>query len=112
MSDSPRASRLGPHGGYRQKKSAIAGQGDEKGGQGDEDADAALRSRGTNRRYILERLARDGYFDLIEAIEQRQLSCFAAAVAVGYARRRRTKSGEDCNQARRRAYELAKAMIG
>jgi len=84
--------KLGKHGGKR-----IKGQ------QGNA---VTLRSRGNSRDYILARLEREGLTDWIEAILLRKISAFAVAVELGWAKRPQTLSGENCNQARRRAFDI------
>jgi hypothetical protein len=73
-----------------------------------------LRSRGTSRAYIVERLIRDQRLDLLEAIEARQISAFAAAVECGYARRRARRTGgvdeDDCNVTKTRKHAMATAL--
>jgi hypothetical protein len=41
----------------------------------------------------------------------RRISAFAAAVELGWAKRPQTLRGEDCNQARRGAFDI-RALIG
>jgi len=47
---------------------------------------------GTNRKYILARLKRDGYQTLLQAVLDRRLSPFGAGCLAGYFKRRRTIS--------------------
>jgi hypothetical protein len=89
--------KLGKHGGKR-----------TKGQQGD---NVTLRSRGNSREYILARLEREGLTDWIEAIRMRRISAFAVAVELGWCKRPQTLHGENCNQARRRAFDI-RALIG
>jgi hypothetical protein len=89
--------KLGKHGGKR-----IKGQ---QGGN------VTLRSRENSRDYILARLEREGLTEWVEAILTRKISAFAVAVELGWAKRPQTLSGEDCNQARRRAFDI-RALIG
>jgi hypothetical protein len=104
MSDAPRASRLGPHGGHRRSKATTAGQGDDN-------HDITLKARGTSRRYIVERLIRDQRFDLVEGIKSRQISAFSAAVEAGYVRRRKTGVvNDDHNLTRTRKHAMAEAL--
>src|SRR5262245_1758851 len=104
MSDEPRSSKLGPHGGPRHPKTETAGQGHEN-------SDITLRPRGTGRAYVLARLERDERFDLIEGIKQRQISCFAAGVEAGYFKRRPTGviDGEH-NKTKLRAFGMAQVL--
>src|SRR5215813_1344115 len=67
----------------------------------------------TSVNYILRRLEREGFTDLIEGIRARRISAFATAVELGWARRPQTLHGENSNQAKRRRYAFdAKAWIG
>jgi hypothetical protein len=61
------------------------------------------RPTGTSRAYFLERLKREGRADLLAAIENGQLSAYAAAEAAGYVTRRPILGTGSTNQARRRA---------
>src|SRR5262249_18572070 len=97
MPDNLGQPKLGKHGGKR-----------TKGQQGD---NVTLRSRGNSREYILARLEREGLTDWIEAILLRKISAFAVAVELGWAKRPQTLSGENCNQARQRAFDI-RALIG
>src|SRR5262249_7645664 len=97
MSDAPRVSKLGPHGGYRRPKTETAGQ----------DSNATLKSRG--REYVIERLIRDQRFDLVEAIEQRQVTAFAVACQLGW-RRRRNIRDPDLNKTKLREFAMATAL--
>jgi hypothetical protein len=80
--------KLGKHGGKR-----------TKGQQGNA---VTLRSRGNSREYLTE---------WVEAILTRKISAFAVALELGWAKRPQTLSGENCNQARRRAFDI-RALIG
>jgi hypothetical protein len=62
---------------------------------------------------ILNRLERDGHFDLLEAVHQRQISAFAAGCIAGYCKRPPTKSapGED-GRSRRRLFNEAVLLRG
>jgi hypothetical protein len=60
---------------------------------------------------ILARLEREGLTEWVEAILTRKISAFAVAVELGWAKRPQTLSGENCNQARRRAFDI-RALIG
>jgi hypothetical protein len=97
MPDDPDQPKLGKHGGKR-----IKGQ------QGNA---VTLRSRGNSREYILARLEREGLTEWVEAILLRKISAFAVAVELGWAKRPQTLHGENCNQARRRAFDI-RALIG
>ena len=50
------------------------------------------RQTGTSRAYLLKRLRRDGYGDLLAAVENGRLSAYAAAEAAGYVTRRPVKA--------------------
>jgi len=79
-----------------------------KGQQG-----AVIKRGSTSVDYILARLAREGYTDLIEGIRMRRISAFAVACELGWARRPETVRGPNSNQAKRRRYAFdAKAWIG
>src|SRR5262249_21023393 len=65
---------------------------------------------GTSREYLIERLRRAQRLDLVSAIERGEVSAYAASIEMGWHRRRPTISGEDCNQARRRAFAIARAV--
>jgi hypothetical protein len=98
MPDDPAQPKLGTWGGKR-----------DRGQQG---ANSNLKKRGsTSVDYILARLEREGRTDWIEAIHARRVSAFAAACELGWAKRPQTLHGEDCNQARRRAFDV-KSLIG
>jgi hypothetical protein len=97
MSDVSDQTRLGSHGGKR-----------TPGQQGD---NVTLRSRGNSRDYLIARLRRDGRDDLVEAIEARKISAFAAAVVAGYRRRAPTLSAGDHNKSRKLAFDI-RALIG
>jgi hypothetical protein len=97
MPDESDPPRLGPHGGKRTK-----GQQGNAAGDG-----VTLRSRGNSTVYIVSRLRRDGRDDLVEAIHNREISAFAAAVLMGWAKRPEPRYG----QPRRRRFDPA-ALIG
>jgi|SRR5262249_1895572 hypothetical protein len=105
--------KLGRHGGVRAgagrpKKGEIR----ERKNQGDNVGDhVTLNSRGNSVDYIVARLRREGLTDWIEAIRARRISAFAVAVELGWAKRPQTLHGENCNQARRRAFDI-RALIG
>jgi hypothetical protein len=88
---------LGPHGGKR-----------TKGRRGN---DPSLRQRGNSRAYLLARLRREGYHDLLTAVLNRKISAFSAACLLGWAKRRPTVRGARSPQAHRRAFN-ARAWIG
>jgi hypothetical protein len=88
----------------------------ERKNQGDNvSGDVTLNSRGNPRGnsvdYIVARLRREGHDDLVEAIANRKLSAFACACLLGWRQRPLTIHGENCNQARRRAFDV-KSLIG
>jgi hypothetical protein len=97
MPDDLEQPKLGKHGGKR-----------TKGQQGD---NVTLRSRGNSREYILARLEREGLTDLLQAVLTRRISAFAIACELGWAKRPQTLHGENCNQARKRAFDV-RALIG
>ena len=104
--------KLGKHGGVRPgagrpKKGEIR----ERKNQGDKKDNAVTLNRGNSVDYIIARLEREGLVHWIEAIRMRRISAFAAAVELGWVKRPRTLSGENCNQARRRAFDI-RALIG
>src|SRR5262249_35261909 len=57
----------------------------------------------TSRAYLLKRLGRDGYGDLLAAVENGRLSAYAAAEAAGYVTRRPVIGTGSQGQAKRRA---------
>src|SRR5262249_37910161 len=61
------------------------------------------RQTGTSRAYLLKRLRRDGYGDLLAAVENGRLSAYAAAEAAGYVTRRPVKAPSRSRQGRRTA---------
>jgi hypothetical protein len=70
-----------------------------------------LNLRGNSVDYIISRLRREGLTDWIEAIRARKVSAFAAAVELGWSRRPPTLSQGNCNQSRRRRFDV-RALIG
>jgi hypothetical protein len=77
----------------------------------------SMPQRGTSRASIISRLKRENLLDLVEAVERGKISAYAIAVELGWAKRRPTYSGDDSNQAKRRAWALRKifdpsALIG
>ena len=104
---------LGKHGGARAGAGRPKkGESRERKNQGNNDSDVVtLNPRGNRRAYILARLEREGLVHWVEAIRMRRISAFAAAVELGWVKRPRTLSGENCNQARRRAFDI-RALIG
>jgi len=105
--------KLGKHGGPRAGAGRPKkGESRERKNQGDKKDDTVtLNSRGNSVDYILARLEREGLTDWIEAILLRKISAFAVAVELGWAKRPQTLHGENCNQARRRAFDI-RALIG
>ena len=101
---------LGKHGGLRPgagrpKKGEIRErkiQSDNAGGR---------VTRGNSVDYIIRRLRRDGYNDLVEAIATRKLSAFHCACLLGWRQRPPTLHGENHNKARRRAFAV-RALVG
>jgi hypothetical protein len=88
---------LGPHGGRRTR------------GQ----RNGTTLQRGNSRAYFLARLRREGYDDAVEAIEMHRISAFSVAVQLGWVRRRKTLTGENSHQAKRRRHRFdVKAIIG
>src|SRR5262249_1362466 len=61
------------------------------------------RQTGTSRAYLLKRLRRDGYGDLLAAVGSGRLSAYAAAEAAGYVTRRPVIGTGSQGQAKRRA---------
>jgi len=61
------------------------------------------RQTGTSRAYLLKRLRREGYGDLLAAVENGRLSAYAAAEAAGYVTRRPVIGTGSQGQAKRRA---------
>jgi len=68
----------------------------------------SMPQHGTSRAYIIGRLKRENLLDLVEAVENGKISAYAIAVELGWAKRRPTFSGDDSNQAKRRAWALRK----
>jgi hypothetical protein len=69
------------------------------------------RQQGHSREYILERLKREGRVDWIRAIADGRLSCYAAAVELGWTTRKPTKRGPNSNQSKRRRFNIRR-LIG
>lgn len=88
--------KLGKHGGPRIK--------------GQQSAGSTLKRGSTSVDYILARLEREGLTDWIEAIRMRRISAFAVAVELGWAKRPQTLHGENCNQAKRRAFDIRRLI--
>jgi hypothetical protein len=65
--------------------------------------------RGNSREYLLDRLKRDGFDELVEAIEGGELSTYAAAVEVGYRKRPEPTGRGSDNAAKRRMWAIHKA---
>jgi hypothetical protein len=105
--------KLGKHGGPRAGAGRPKrGESRERKNQGDNVGDnVTLNSRGNSVDYIVARLRREGLVHWIEAIRMRRISAFAVAVELGWAKRPQTLRGEDCNQARRRRFDV-RALIG
>ena len=104
---------LGKHGGAREGAGRPKkGESRERKNQGDNVGDnVTLNSRGNSVDYIVARLRREGLVHWIEAIQMRKISAFAVAVELGWAKRPQTLHGENCNQARRRRFDV-RALIG
>jgi hypothetical protein len=68
------------------------------------------RHYGTSRAYVLDRLRRAGLTDLANAVERGRISAHAAAVQLGWVRRRPTLGTGSGNQARGRRYRLKALM--
>jgi len=66
--------------------------------------------RGNSREYLLQRLERDGFTELVEAIERGELSTYAAAVEVGYRKRPEPTGRGSENERRRREWAIRKAF--
>jgi len=98
MSENPRSSTLDPDRDQRERAEGI-------------DNISGRRSGGTSVEYLCDRLERSGHHALLEGVRSRRISAYAAAVEAGFVRRRKTIAGDDCNQARRRAHEMA-AVLG
>jgi len=64
------------------------------------------RQRGTSRRYLIQRLRREGRPDLAEAVERDQIAAYAVACALGWQRRQNVRGIGSTNQAKRRAFRL------
>jgi hypothetical protein len=65
--------------------------------------------RGNSREYLLDRLKRDGFDELVAAIEGRELSTYAAAVEVGYRKRPEPTGRGSENAAKRRMWAIHRA---
>ena len=65
---------------------------------------------GTSVQYLTDRLRRAGRFDLLRAVERKEVSAYAAAVAAGFVTRRPTTGGGSPNAAKRRAFALRRAI--
>jgi hypothetical protein len=64
---------------------------------------------GTSRAYLLDRLERAGEVELLAAVEAGTLSAFAAAVEAGIVRRPVPNGRGSTNEAKRRAFAIARA---
>jgi hypothetical protein len=64
--------------------------------------------RGSNREYLIRKLKEAGRFDLVAAIEARQISAFACAEALGWRKRQPIQGTGSPNAAKRRAWALHK----
>lgn len=103
--------KLGKHGGARPGAGRPT-KGEERNNQGNNDGDVVtLNPRGNRRAYILARLEREGLTDWIQAIRTRRISAFAVACQLGWARRPPTLSQGNCDQSRKRRFDIA-ALIG
>jgi hypothetical protein len=103
---------LGKHGGVRRGAGRPRkGESRERKNQGDNPTSRVTLNRGNSVDYILARLEREGLTDWIEAIRMRRVSAFAAAVELGWAKRPQTLSQGNCNQSRKRKFDIA-ALIG
>lgn len=94
MPDDPVQPKLGKWGGPRIK--------------GQHGANSNLKRGSTSVDYILARLEREGLDDWAQAIRVRRISAFAVACELGWARRPQTIHGENCNQAKRRAFDISR----
>jgi hypothetical protein len=65
--------------------------------------------RGNSREYLLDRLRRDGFDELVAAIEGRELSVYAAAVSAGYRKRPEPTGRGSENAAKRRMWAIHRA---
>ena len=64
--------------------------------------------RGSNREYLIRKLEEAGRFDLVAAIEAKQVSAFAVAEALGWRKRQPIQGTGSPNAAKRRAWALHK----
>src|SRR5262245_41534564 len=101
---------LGKHGGAR-KGAGRPKKGEQKNQSDKKDDAVNLNLRGNSVDYIIARLQREGLMHWVEAVRARRVSAFAAAVELGWAKRPQTLHGENCNQARRRRFDV-RALIG
>jgi hypothetical protein len=98
MDDHPAPSQLDRSSGQDERKCEI------------DNINSKKTTGGTARGYLLQRLVRAGRTDLLQGIAECKISVFAAAVAAGIVRRRKTVAGDDCNQARMREHEMAQVL--
>jgi hypothetical protein len=64
--------------------------------------------RGSNREYLIRKLEEAGHHDLVAAIENKQVSAFACAEALGWRKRQPIQGTGSPNAAKRRAWALHK----
>ena len=64
---------------------------------------------GTSREYLLSRLRKEGHFALVRAVENGDLSCYAAACEVGFVTRKPTLETGSQNMLRRRMFAIRNA---
>jgi hypothetical protein len=69
------------------------------------------KQQGHSRKYILNRLRREGLHAWVAAVASGKLSCYAAACELGWTTRRPTKRGQNSNQSKRRRFNISK-LIG
>jgi hypothetical protein len=67
------------------------------------------RLRGNSAAYLRSRLERDGYIELLAAVDRGELSTFAAGVEAGYTKRPEPLGTGSQNARRRRDWTIAKA---
>jgi hypothetical protein len=64
----------------------------------------------TSRKSIIARLRREGFGDVADSVERGEISAFAIACELGWARRHNVSGRGSENQAKRRAFALKRVL--
>jgi hypothetical protein len=78
-----------------------------KGVQGD---NVTLKMRGNSRGYLIARLKRDGFDDLLAGFLEGKISAFTAAEIAGFRTRRAIRGTGSQNQAKKIAWDVHKVL--